>query len=87
MNVNVLEREDKQGDKSLWYSEEYFYSELERQTKIAYMNGISRGIEIEFHAVFPSNEESVNNLVELFKEKVNEIYYKNIGFDFKIRTQ
>lgn len=48
---------------------------------------VTRGIEIEFHAFFPSNEESVNNLVELFKEKVNEIYYKNIDFDFKIRTQ
>lgn len=60
-----------------WYSKEYF----ENQIKQAHQAGIFRGIEVQFHAIHPFDEQSRDSLLKSFYDKVQETYEKSYKDD------
>ncbi len=59
---------ERNGVEEIWYSDEY----LKRQMELAYYAGLSRGIRVDFYAVSPINNDEVDNLVNEFKQRVEE---------------
>lgn len=62
------------GKETIWYSENY----LKTQLDLAFRSGISSGIKVNFHAVEPCDRKQVDEMISLFKEKVEECYKNEI---------
>tara|TARA_R110002167_G_C12348173_1_gene621893 strand:+ start:55 stop:297 length:243 start_codon:yes stop_codon:yes gene_type:complete len=78
--MDTLIRE-RNGKEEIWYSGDY----LKQQIEQSYRAGIHKGIRVEFHAITPMNDKSVEDLTDAFKKRVEEEYQISYSNDEVIR--
>lgn len=74
---------EKNGKEELWYSEEYFNkmtkisnNYLTEQIERAYQAGLNRGVRVVIHSVQPITSVGLNDLTQVFYNKIEEEYKK-----------
>jgi hypothetical protein len=67
--MDTLIRE-RNGKEEIWYSGDYLKLQIEQSHRA----GIHKGIRVEFHAITPMNDKSVEDLTDAFKKRVEEEY-------------
>lgn len=63
---------EKNGKEEIWYSQDY----LIKQMELAHRAGVHNGIRVEFHAITPVDDESVENLLTKFEKLVDKEYQR-----------
>ena len=61
---------ERNGVEEIWYSQEYLIQQME----LAYRAGLHRGIRVEIHAMQPMDDKAVDDLTDVFQQRLEDEY-------------